>query len=284
MHVLAGEGGGQRGGAVAGVHDDQRGASPAVAGCLQAAQQVLDLPRGLAGAGGLGGALHIGQRGPGGAQVPERRDELVLPAGDGLAGAVAAAGVMMNVPAFWRALGVRARIRRGIDREPQPPPPRARLPHGGRLPGGQPRQRLVQQPAVDLVVPAHPGMAFLAVDELRQRAGQQPGERLLIDLACGQRVIQRAVPAAEGRYQRQLHQRGHRVIGAQDRVAQLEQRISAGGQAPVQPGAELPQRHVPGDGVGDLGRVRGGRDRRRQRELLPAGSSCENMVIQRPLP
>ena len=33
------------------------------------------------------------------AQVPERRDELVLPAGDGLAGAVAAAGVMMDVPA-----------------------------------------------------------------------------------------------------------------------------------------------------------------------------------------
>ena len=40
-------------------------------------------------------------------------------------------------------------------------------------------------------------MAFLAVDELRQRSGQQPGEGLFIDLPGGQRVIQRAVPAAE---------------------------------------------------------------------------------------
>jgi hypothetical protein len=66
---------------------------------VQAAQQVLDLPRGLGGTGGVRGPLDIDQRSPGRAQVPERRDELVFPAGDGLAGAVAAAGVMMDVPA-----------------------------------------------------------------------------------------------------------------------------------------------------------------------------------------
>src|ERR1017187_7361274 len=45
---------------------DQRGASPAVAGRLQAAQQAGDLPRGLAGAGRGRGPFCIGQRGPGG--------------------------------------------------------------------------------------------------------------------------------------------------------------------------------------------------------------------------
>jgi len=71
-------------------------------------------------------------------------------------------------------------------------------------------------------VPAHPGAAFAAVDELRQRAREQRGKGLLIDVPRGQRVIQRAVPAAELRHQRQLDQRGHRVISAQDRIGQLE--------------------------------------------------------------
>ena len=103
-----------------------------------------------------------------------------------------------------------------------------------------------------------PGAGRAVLDRLRRRPGQQRGERFLIDLARGQRVIQRAVPAAKGRHQRQLDQRRHRVIGAQDRIGQLEQRIRAGGQAPVQPGTELPQRHVPGNSGGDLGRIRGG--------------------------
>ena len=125
-----------------------------------------------------------------------------------------------------------------------------------------------------------------------ERPGQQRGEGLLVDLPGGQGVIQRAVAAAELRYQRQLDQRGHRVIGAQDRVAQLEARIRPGGQAPVQPGTELPQRQVPVNRAGDLRRVRRGRQhcrrrgrgRHRQRELLPAGQRCENMVVQRSLP
>ena len=64
------------------------------------------------------------------------------------------------------------------------------------------------------------------------------------------------------------------MIGAQDRVGQLEQRISAGGQAPVQPGTELPQRHIPGDGTGDLGRIRGGRHHGRTRHDQRAAPAC----------
>ena len=93
----------------------------------------------------------------------------------------------------------------------------------------------------------------------RQRPGQQRGEGLLIDPACGQRVIQRAVTAAELRHQRQLDQRGYRVIGAQDRIAQIGQRICPRGQAPVQPGTELPQRHVPVNRACHLGGIQGGR-------------------------
>jgi len=51
---------------------------------------------------------------------------------------------------------------------------------------------------------------------------------------------------------------------AQDRVAQVEQRIGAGGQAPVQPGPELPQRLerlVPRDRAHHLGRIRRPRHR-----------------------
>jgi len=72
------------------------------------------------------------------------------------------------------------------------------------------------------------------------------------------------------------------VISAQDRTGELEQRVRAPGQAPVQAFPELPQRQVAGYRVGYLTRIRGGR--RHQREPLPAGQCCENMVIQRLLP
>ncbi|HCU92300.1 MAG TPA: hypothetical protein DHU96_05990 [Actinobacteria bacterium] len=48
------------------------------------------------------------------------------------------------------------------------------------------------------------------------------------------------------------------MIGAQDRVGQLEARIRTRGQAPIQPDPELPQRLVrlvPRDGGRDLGRA-----------------------------
>jgi hypothetical protein len=52
------------------------------------------------------------------------------------------------------------------------------------------------------------------------------------------------MPATVFGHQRQLDQRGHRPIGAQDGVGQLEQRIRAGGQAgeelPAEPG-QLPE-------------------------------------------
>lgn len=51
----------------------------------------------FSGAGGLGGAPDVDHRGPRGAQVPDRGGELALPAGDGLAGAAAAARVMVDV-------------------------------------------------------------------------------------------------------------------------------------------------------------------------------------------
>ena len=243
-----------------GVHDDQRRAAPAGAACrLQAAQQVLDLADRLPGAGGRSDALDVDQGGPCGAQVPERGGELVFPAGDGLASAVAAAGVMVDVAAFRGAFGVRSGVGGGVDREPQPPPPGARLPDLRGVRGRHAGQGGFQQAVVDPVVLSDPGAAFVPVDERRQRLRQQRAERLLIAPACGQRVIQRAVAAAELRHQRQPGQRGHRVIGAQDRVAQLEQRICPRGQAPVQPGAELPQRHVPVNRAGHLRRIRRGR-------------------------
>ncbi len=259
MHRAAGQHCGQRGGAVPGVEDHQRRAGAAVPGRVQAAQQVAHLPDRLPGAGGGRGPLHVDQRGPGGAQLPECRGELVLPAGDGLAGAVAPAGVMMDMAAPGRALGVRPGVRRGVDREPQPPPPRARVPD---LPGclrGNPGQRVFQQPVVDPVMLADPGAAFLPVHEPRQCLRQQGGELLLIDLTVCQRGVQRAVAAAELRHQRQLHQRRHRMISAQDRVAQLEARVRPGSQALIQPGTELPQplvRPVPRDRVRDLRRIR----------------------------
>jgi hypothetical protein len=207
----------------------------------------------------LRGALDADQRGPCGAQVPDRGRELVLPAGDGLAGAVAAARVMVDVLPAGRAPGVRPGVGGGIDREPQPPPPRARLPHLGGLDCGHAGQRLLQQAVVDHIVLADPLAPLRPVDQLRQRPGQQRRELLLLDPPGGQRVIQRAVPAGELRLQRQLHQRRHRVIGAQDRVAQLEQRIRPRGQALIQLQAELPQRlvrPVPRDRIRDPGRIR----------------------------
>jgi hypothetical protein len=103
---------------------------------------------------------------------------------------------------------------------------------------------------------ADPRASLLAVGQRRQRARQQLRERLLVDPALGHRVIQGAVPPGELRPQRQPHQRGDRVIGAQDRISQLGQRVGTGGEAPVQPGPELPQRQEPGDRVRDLRRVR----------------------------
>ena len=81
VHRLPGQRGGQGGGAVPGIEDDQRRAAAVVPGGAEPAQQVPDLPGGLVRTGGLGGAPGVDQGGPRGAQVPGRGQELVLPAG-----------------------------------------------------------------------------------------------------------------------------------------------------------------------------------------------------------
>ena len=121
---------GEGGGAVAGVEDEQRRGLRAVPGGAQAAQHVLHLRDRLRCAGRGRGARHVDERGPRGAQVPDRRGELVLPAGRGLG----------LEPLQWQAplctcsrpgehhasgLGIGGRV----DGEPQPGPPGARVPH-----------------------------------------------------------------------------------------------------------------------------------------------------------
>ncbi len=87
----------------------------------------------------------------------------------------------MDVAAARRAFGIRPRIRRRVDREPQPRPARARLPDLRRLLSGQPGQRLLHQAVIDPVMLSHPGPALVPVHQPGKRACQQPGERLLID-------------------------------------------------------------------------------------------------------
>lgn len=71
------------GGAVAGVEDEQRRGARAVPGGAHAAQYVPHLRDGLGGDARAGGAGHVEQAGPGGAQVADGRDELEFPAGRG---------------------------------------------------------------------------------------------------------------------------------------------------------------------------------------------------------
>jgi hypothetical protein len=98
----------------------------------------------------------------------------------------------------------------------------------------QPGQRLLQQAPVDHVVLRDPPAGLGAVHGLRQLRRQQGEQLLLADPPGGQRVVQGAVAPGELRLQAQLHQRRHRMIGAQHRVGQLEQRVRPGVQAPIQ--------------------------------------------------
>jgi hypothetical protein len=69
----------------------------------------------------------------------------------------------------------------------------------------------------------------------RQR---QPGQRATqpghLHPTMIERVVERAVAAAVLGRQRQLHQRLHQTVGAQQRVGQLEQLISPRGQTAVE--------------------------------------------------
>jgi hypothetical protein len=76
----------------------------------------------------------------------------------------------------------------------------------------------------------------------RQDAHQQIPQPLGVDAASGQGGIGAAPAALVDRLQAQVGQRGDR-LGAQQRVAQLEQGIGAAGEAGVQLSPELTEPH-----------------------------------------
>jgi hypothetical protein len=71
----------------------------------------------------------------------------------------------------------------------------------------------------------------------RSGVGEQVPEPLGVDPSAGQRGIDTAPAAPVDRLEAQVRQRRDR-LGAHQRVAQLEQRISAAGEAGMQPASE----------------------------------------------
>jgi hypothetical protein len=166
-----------------------------VPGGAQTAQHGLHLGDRLLRPGRRGGARRVGERRPRSAQVPDRRDELVLPAGRGLAGALAVAGAVGHVLPARGAHGIRPGIGGRVDREPQPAPAGARVPDPGRVLRGHACQGFLQQRVIDHVVICDPAAGLRAVGKRRQR-GRQQGEKLLVvDPPSRNRVIQGAVAA-----------------------------------------------------------------------------------------
>jgi hypothetical protein len=179
--------------------------------------------------------------------------------GRGLGRAPAVAGAVVHVLPARGAPRVRPGIGGRVDREPQPGPPGARVPHLRGIVRRQPGQRFVQLAVAGHVVLRDPRADLRPVDRLRQFRCQQGEEPLVVDPPGGQRVVQGAVAPAELRLQAQLHQRCHRVIGAQHRIGQLEQGVRPGVQALMQrlpEPAQPVQRPVARDRVRDDRRVR----------------------------
>jgi hypothetical protein len=75
-----------------------------------------------------------------------------------------------------------------------------------------------------------------------QAAREQVAQPLGVDAAAGQGGVAAAPAALVDRLQAQVRQRRDR-LGAQQRVAQLEQRIRAAGEAGVQLSPELAESH-----------------------------------------
>ena len=116
-----------------------------------------------------------------------------------------------------------------------PGPPGTRVPHLSGILGRQPGQRLLQQAPVDHVVLRDPPAGLGAVHGLRQLRRQQGEQLLLADPPGGQRVVQGAVAPGELQLPgTAARRRCHRMIGAQHRVGQLEQRVRPGVQALIQ--------------------------------------------------
>jgi hypothetical protein len=77
---------------------------------------------------------------------------------------------------------------------------------------------------------------------VRQGAGEQVAQPLGVDLTAGQGGVGAAPATPVDWLQTQVRQRRDR-LGAQQRVAQVEQRIGAAGEAGVQLGPERGQPH-----------------------------------------
>ena len=78
----------------------------------------------------------------------------------------------------------------------------------------------------------------------RQNARQQVAQPLGIDVTAGKGGVDAAPAALVDRFQAQVRQGWNRWCrGAQQRVAQLEQRIGAAGEAGVQLGSERAEPH-----------------------------------------
>ena len=198
--------------------------------------------------------------------------------GVGLGRALAVAAAVVHVLAARGAPGVRAGVGGRVDGEPQPGPAGARVADLRRLACGDSGQHGVQQAVVDHVVLRDPRDCLRPVDERGQFRRQQGEQLLVVDAPFGEGVVQGAVAAGELRLRAQLHQRGHRVVGAQDRVGQLEQGVRPRVQALVQLLPELPQplqRPAPRHRAREDRRIRvRAAGVRRQQHMAGAGSSA----------
>jgi hypothetical protein len=91
-----------------------------------------------------------------------------------------------------------------------------------------------------LGVTARPGGHVHGEDQrvgVRQAADQQVAQPVFVDPATGEGGVDAAPAAPVGRFQAQVRQRRER-LGAQQRIAQLEQRIGAAWEAGMQLGPE----------------------------------------------
>jgi hypothetical protein len=216
---------GQRGLAVPAVEHVQR--DPGLPGRAQPRRVRDDLPRGRAVRVVPG--LHPGlvlRRGPGIRREGQLGQPLERPPGHHRAaapGAVTVPGVPGAVPGTGMMVPLPARA--GLRRRPRV---RARVDRERRRPVPRPDRH------------------------------QQVPQRLLIDPALGQGLVDHAVPAAEPRLQAQVRQRRHRPRRRQHRLRHLEQRVRVPPQAPVEPPPEPRQarQRLPGPGPALLARLR----------------------------
>jgi hypothetical protein len=182
------------------------------------------------------------------------------------------AGAVVHVLPARGAHGIGPGIGGRVDREPQPAPAGARVPDPGRVPRWHSCQGFLQQRVINHVMTGDPAPGLRAVGQRRKHGRQQGEKPLVVDPPGRKRVIQGAVAAGELRLQAHPYQRRHRMIGAQDSVRELEQRVRPQRQAVIQPGPELPQplqRPPAGDRVREHSRIRHRASRARRQQDMP---------------